>query len=413
MTSGGNRPEVSAGIGPLAGIRVVEAATVYAGPLTAAILGDFGADVIKIEHPTGGDPVRQHPPFKEGASLLWKVLGRNKRSVALDLSDNAGAQAFRRLCEQADVLIENFRPGTMERWGLSPDSLRAANPSLVILRVSGFGQDGPYARRPGFGTIAEAMSSYAFVGVDKGESPVMPAEGLADQVTAIAGVSAVSMALFERERNGGEGQVIDLNLLTSMMSLLLGKLTWYDQLGLIAGRDVDGSSTGVSAGLRQVLNTKDGRQVAMAGGTAATAQRLMDLIGRGDLVAEPWFNDRTERAKHAPELRDALQKWASTKTQREAVDAADAAGVALGPVYTVEDIFADPHVRSTGMLVEIDDPDLGTMTVHDVMFRLSRTPGQVRFAGRPLGADTDSVLSDLAGLGPEDIEALRSSGVAR
>ncbi len=391
---------------PLRGLRVLELATLFAGPMAGAFLGDFGADVVKIEHPRKPDPARGHGPSKNGVGLWGKVLGRNKRTMTLDLSTQEGAAVLRRLAEQADVVIENFRPGTLERWGLGYEALSANNPGLVLARVTGFGQTGPYARRPGFGTLAEAMSGFAAYTGEPDGPPTLPPFGLADGITGLATAYAVMVALAARQQTG-RGQVIDLAIIEPIMALLGPHLTWYTQLGYVQPRLGNRSSNNAP---RNTYRTADGKWVAVSTSAQSIAERVMQLVGRPDLIEQPWFATGRGRAAHADELDAAVAEWVGRHTRQEVVEAFEKAEAAVAPVYDVRDILADPQYTALQTAITVDDSELGPITMQNLIFRLSETPGAIRFAGRPHGADTDEVLTE-AGLTAAEIGALRERGV--
>lgn len=378
--------------GPLEGFRVLDVSTILAGPLCARILGDHGAEVIKIEHPTKGDGMRGHGPSKDGIPLWWKEISRNKLSVALNLSDPDGAELFLRLVETADVVVENFRPGTLERWGLGPDRLHEVNPGLVLTRVTGFGQTGPYAGRAGFGTLAEAMSGFAHLTGEADGPPTLPAFGLADSLCGIAASSATTMALLARERNGGRGEVIDLSLLEPILDAVGPGPTVYQQTGVVGTRQGNRSSNNAP---RNTYRTADGSWVAVSTSAQAIAERVMHLVGHPEVVDEPWFATGAQRAQHADLLDEYVGGWIAQRSRAEVTAEFERAGAALAPIYTSEDLVHDPHVRETGMLVEVEDDDLGPVLMHSVMWRAREAPGSIRFTGRPLGADTDAVLGAL------------------
>jgi crotonobetainyl-CoA:carnitine CoA-transferase CaiB-like acyl-CoA transferase len=392
--------------GPLAGVRVVELATLFAGPLAGAFLSDFGADVVKVEHPAKPDPSRGHGPRKDGVGLWWKVLGRNKRAVTLDLSTVDGALLLRRLISGADVLIENFRPGTLERWGIGPEVLLADNPGLVVARVSGFGQVGPYARRPGFGTLAEAMSGFAAATGEPDGPPTLPPFGLADSVAALATAFAINLALTGRARTGA-GQVVDVAIIEPIMAMLGPQITWYDQLRYVQPRLGNRSANNAP---RNTYQCADGRWVAVSTSAQSIAERVMRLVGRGDLVEQEWFAAGVSRAAHADELDAAVAQWVAARDRTTVIAAFEEAQAAVAPVYDVPDILADPQYAALGTVATVDDPELGPLRMQNVPFRLSATPGRIRFAGRPHGADTDAVLTEL-GLSTAQLEALRAKGV--
>jgi crotonobetainyl-CoA:carnitine CoA-transferase CaiB-like acyl-CoA transferase len=391
--------------GPLEGVRVVDAATLFAGPLTATYLGDFGADVVKVEHPNRPDAARGHGPSKDGIGLWWKTLGRNKRTITLDLKHPDGAATMRRLLAESDVLVENFRPGTLERWGLGPDDLLAVNPGLVIARVTAFGQAGPYASRPGFGTVAEAMSGFAAVTGEPDGPPTLPPFGLADGIAALATAYAIMAALRHRDATG-EGQVVDLAIIEPILMMLGAPITAYDQLGYVQPRTGNRS---VNNAPRNVYRTADGDWLAVSTSSQSIAERVLRLVGRGDLVAQPWFASGRERAEHADELDDAVGSWIAARPTEEVVAAFEAAEAAVGRVYDIRGVLADPQYDALGTALPVDDPDLGRMLMQNVLFRLSSTPGSVRWTGRAHGADTDEVLAEL-GLSADDIARLRKDG---
>ncbi|SCF14217.1 Crotonobetainyl-CoA:carnitine CoA-transferase CaiB [Micromonospora viridifaciens] len=391
---------------PLHGIKVVDLATLFAGPLAAAFLGDFGADVVKVEHPAKPDPSRGHGPAKDGVGLWWKVLGRNKRTVTLNLSDPQGAELLRRLLVDADVLVENFRPGTLERWGLGPDELHAVNPRLVIARISGFGQLGPYAPRPGFGTLAEAMSGFAAATGEPDGPPTLPPFGLADSVTALAAAYAVMLALRGRDLTG-RGQVVDLAIIEPIMAMLGPQITWYDQLGYVQPRLGNRSNNNAP---RNTYRCADGRWVAVSTSAQSIAERVMRLVGRPDLVDEPWFATGSGRAAHADELDAAVGAWVAQRDRDKVVAAFEAAQAAVAPVYDVRDVLADPQYAALGTVVTVPDEELGEIRMQNVPFRMSASPGEIRHAGRRHGQDTDEVYRDL-GLTDDELTALRERGV--
>ncbi len=391
--------------GPLQGLRVLDVSTILAGPLCAQILGDFGAEVLKIEHATKVDGMRGHGRSKDGHPLWWKEVSRNKRTIGLTLSEPEGAGILLRLAETADVLIENFRPGMLERWGLGPERLHEANPGLVIVRVTGFGQRGPYAARAGFGTLAEAMSGFAHLTGDPEGPPTLPAFGLADSVCGIAASSAVMMALFHRERSeDGRGQIIDMSLLEPLMTAVGPSPTVYQQFGEVETRHGNRSTNNAP---RNTYQTSDGHWVAISTSAQTIAERVMRLVGRPEVIEEPWFATGRGRVEHVELLDEIVGGWIGARTRAEVVTAFTEAGAAVAPVYTARDLVEDPHVRETEMLTEVPDPDLGPLLMHNVMWRMSRTPGRIRFTGRGHGADTDAVLVEELGYDAAEVAALR------
>ncbi|MQW76803.1 CoA transferase [Nocardioides sp. dk4132] len=395
--------------GPLTGYTVIDASTILAGPLACQILGDYGADVVKIEHPAKVDGMRGHGPAKDGTPIWWKEISRNKRTVGLSLKEPDGAALFLRLAATADVVVENFRPGTLERWGVGPEQLHEVNPGLVIVRITGFGQTGPYASRAGFGTLAESMSGFAHLTGQADGPPTLPAFGLADSIAGIAASSAVSMALLARERNGGRGQVIDLDLLSPIMTAVGPGPTVYQQTGAIGTRHGNRSTNNAP---RNTYETSDGHWVAISTSAQAIAERVLRLVGHPEVIEEPWFAAGNTRAQHADELDEYVGSWIGARTRDEVVDAFTEAGAAIAPIYSAKEIVEDPHIRETGMLTEVEDRDFGPLLQHNVMWRMSETPGSIRFTGREHGEDTDVVLGEL-GLSTEDLADLRSRSVIR
>lgn len=392
--------------GPLSDIRVIDASTLFAGPMAAMHLGDMGADVIKIEHPARPDPARGHGPAKDGHNLWWKTLGRNKRAMTLDLSQEAGQDLFVRLARTADVVIENFRPGTLERWNLGYERLSEANPGLVLARVTGFGQIGPYRRRPGFGTLAEAMSGFAAMTGEPGEPPTLPPFGLADGVASLATAYAVMTALHAR-RETGRGQVADLAIIEPILAMLGPQLTRWDQLGTVQPRTGNRS---VNNAPRNAYRTADDRWVVVSTSSQNIAERVMRLVGRPDAVDEPWFATGAGRASHADELDAAVSAWVGGRSADEVISTFEKADAAVGPVYDASDIVADPQYAALGTVVRIPDADLGQVAMQNVLFRLSETAGAVRWPGRAHGADTDDVLASL-GYTEAEVGELRAGGV--
>ncbi|MEU1007922.1 CoA transferase [Streptomyces sp. NPDC005890] len=389
----------------LDGLRVLDLATLFAGPMAATLLGDFGAEVIKVEHPGRPDPCRGHGPAKDGVGLWWKVLGRNKRTITLDLSAPGGRTTLLRLAATADVVIENFRPGTLEKWDLGWPELSAANPRLVLARVTAFGQFGPYARRPGFGTLAEAMSGFAAVTGEPDAPPTLPPFGLADSVAGLATAYAVLTALAARERTGA-GQLVDMAIIEPILSVLGPHPTWYDQLGYVQERTGNRSANNAP---RNTYRTADGTWVAVSTSAQSVAERVLRLVGRPELIEEPWFATGTDRAAHADVLDEAVGSWIATRTRAEVLAAFEKAEAAAAPVQDVRDVLVDPQYQALGTVTTVDDPELGPLRMQNVLFRLSATPGAIRWAGRPHGADTDAVLTEL-GLAAADIAALRAEG---
>ncbi len=368
----------------LEGLRVVDMATVLAGPGAARYLADFGADVIKVEAPQGDGTRRMgwQPP-EGGDAYMWKLLGRNKRSVVLDLKLEADLAAMRQLVASADVLVENFRPGTLERLGLSPNGLLDANPGLVILRITGFGQDGPYASRPGFATIAEAMSGFASMNGEPDGGPLLPPIALTDEITALAGAFSVMVAIHHRDRTG-EGQVVDVNLLETMIQMLGALPSASAHLDYVQPRLGSGIPYTVPRG---TYLCNDGKWVAISTSAESVAERVMALLGVGDDQRFKTFDGRIE---HRDELDKIVSNWIGARGEIEVLRAFEVAEAAVAPVYTVADALADPHLAARGTFIEVD----GVM-MQGLIAAFGRTPGEVRHAGRTLGTDTAEVLAEL------------------
>ncbi|RBM22206.1 CoA transferase [Prauserella sp. PE36] len=391
----------------LSGIRVLDTATLFAGPLAATLLADYGADVIKIEHPKG-DPVRSHGAQRDGVGLWWKMLGRGKKAITLYLGSPEGQEIFRRMVADADVVIENFRPGTLERWGLGYDELRKINPGIVLARVTGFGQIGPYSKRPGFGTLAEAMSGFAAITGEPDGPPTLPPFGLADGIAALTTAFAVMTALRAREHTG-HGQVVDLAIIEPILTLLGPQIIAYDQLGELQERTGNRSTNNAP---RNTYRTRDGGWVAISTSAQSIAERVMRLVGRPELIEEPWFATGAERARHADVLDEAVGSWIAERDRDEVIKAFEEAQAAVAPIYTAADIMVDPQFDALGTIATLMDDELGPVKMQNVLFRLSETPGRITSTGAKLGAHTEEVLGryDVTG---EQLAELRQKGVIR
>jgi formyl-CoA transferase len=392
--------------GPAAGLKVIDIATLFAGPVAATLLGDYGADVLKIEHPRG-DNSRTHGAPHKGTSLWWKVIGRNKRAITLYLGAPEGQAVFRKLARTADVIVENFRPGTLEKWGLGYETLVADNPGLILLRVTAFGQHGPYAHRAGFGTIAEAMSGFASITGLADGPPTLPPFGLADGIAGIAAALAVMMAVNARHRTG-RGQVIDIALIEPLMSVLGPQIINYDQTGRIQKRTGNRSDKNAP---RNTYKTADDKWVAISTSSTSVASRVMRLVGHPQVVGEPWFSSASGRKEHEALLDGAVAAWISQRPMAEVIDAFETAEAALAPVYDVSDIMADPQYQALETITSVLDPELGSVRMQNVIFRMSDTPGAIRFTGRPLGADNDAVFKGELGMSDDEISALKAAEV--
>jgi crotonobetainyl-CoA:carnitine CoA-transferase CaiB-like acyl-CoA transferase len=408
----GDRREGDGGredFGPVAGLRVLDLGTMIAGPITAAFLADFGAEVVKVEHPELGDDLRNWPPMKAGRSLWWKVTGRNKKLITLNLSVAAGRDLLLRLVPRFDVLVENFRPGTMERWGLGYDALARVHPRLIMVRVSGYGQTGPHARRPGYATVAEAMSGLpSFTGFPD-RPPTFSAFPMGDALTGLFAAYATMLAVYERDvRGSGLGQVIDASLYESFFRIIESQVIGFDQLGIVKqrkGNRMDEDSP------RNAYRTADGEHVAISVGSQRIFTRLARAIGRPELADDPRFASLRLRVDNGDLLDELLAEWFRGLTLDEAMRRLEAADVVAGPVYDIRRIFADPHYAAREDIVTVPDPDFGSVRMQGVVPRLSRTPGRVVHAGLDRGAHNDEIYRDLLGLGAAELEALRRQRV--
>ncbi len=391
--------------GPLDGVRVLDLSRLVAGNMLSLQLADFGADVVKVE-PPAGDPLRDWRDA--GQSLHWKTYARNKRSLVLNLRHASARDALLRLVAGTDVFIENFRPGTLEEMGLGPEILHARNPGLVIVRVSGFGQTGPYAPLPGFGTLVEAMSGFAARTGFPDREPVLPPLALADMIAGLYGAFATVTALRARDNDTGRGQVIDLTLLESMFSVLGPEAAIYRATGAVKERTGSGSNTSAP---RNVYRCADGKYVAMSGSTETMARRIFETIGRADMLADERFRTNSARVAHRDLVDAAVGGWFAQKTHDEALAHMRAAGVTVGPVYDIADAMADAHFQERPVIVEVEDQELGSLPMHDIVPRLSATPGVWRRPAPALGEHTDVVLGE-AGLDADAIARLREEGAA-
>lgn len=391
----------------LQGVRVLDIATMAAAPWAAAYLAEFGADVLKVEAPVVGDHQRRWGTPKNGEGLSWKSMARNKRSVTLNLGKPKGAELFKRLVADADVVIENFRPGTLERWGIGYETLQAINPRLVLLRVTGFGQTGPYRERPGFGTLAESLTGFASLNGHPDGPPTLPNMPLADGVAGVMGAYAVMLALYWRDAQGGTGQQIDLSLCEPLLRLIEPSLLDYDQFGIVRGR-IGNRSDHVAP--RNSYICGDGRWLSISASAQSIFERLMDAIGRPELRTDPRFSVNAARVKNVDELDEIIGAWIRQWPRDEALRLLQAAQVAAAPIYDIAEVFADPQFQARQSLVEITDPQLGVMRMVNVAPRFSATPGEVRTTGPALGAHNSEVYGRL-GLSEDDLEALRQEGV--
>ena len=392
--------------GPLQGLKVLELGQLIAGPFAAKTLADFGAEVIKIEAPGAGDPLRKWRLLKDGTSVWWQVQSRNKRSVALDLKQPEAQDIVRKLALDADVLIENFRPGAMEGWGLGPDELLRLNPRLIMLRISGYGQTGPYRDRPGFGVVAEAMSGLRHLTAEPGQVPVRVGVSIGDTLAALHGVIGILLALQHRHAHG-VGQVIDVALYEAVFNCMESLLPEYSAFGAVRG-PAGSALPGIAPS--NAYRCGDGGYALIAGNGDSIFKRLMKVINRDDLSADPALADNAGRVARVAEIDAAIGLWTSTRTVDEVMADLDQAAVPAGRIYTVADIAADPHYQARGMLASVQMADGSTLAVPGIVPKLSLTPGQHRRNAPTLGQDTDAVLQEL-GLSPEQIQGLKDKGI--
>ena len=392
--------------GPLRGLKVLELGQLIAGPFAAKTLADFGADVIKVEPPGTGDPLRQWRLLKDGTSVWWQVQSRNKRSVVLDLKAAADVAVVRDLAGEADVLIENFRPGALEAYGLDPQALLAANPGLIVLRVSGYGQTGPYRDKPGFGVVAEAMGGLRHLSGEPGRTPVRVGVSIGDTLAALHGVIGILLALQERHASG-QGQVIDVALYEAVFNCMESLLPEYSAFGAV--REPAGSALpGIAPS--NAYRCSDGGYALIAGNGDSIFKRLMATIGRDDLGRDPALADNAGRVARVAEIDAAIGAWAAQRTVDEVLAALDAAAVPAGRIYTVADIAKDPHYQARGMIEHVHMDDGTELAVPGITPKLSRTPGGHRRNAPAIGQDTDAVLREI-GLTPAQIQALKDQGI--
>ncbi len=394
--------------GPLVGLRIIDAGTMIAGPLAATQLADFGADVIKVELPGIGDSMRHWTPMKDGRSLWWKVIGRNKRLITLTLSKPRGQELFRELVRTADVIIENYRPGTFERWGLGYEALSKINPKLVMVRVSGFGQTGPYAKRGGYGTIAEAFSGIpSFTGFPD-RPPTLPGFPMADSVASTFAAMSAMFAIYNRDHGDGRGQEIDVSLYEPLFRLVESQVIGFDQLGIIKQRQ---GNRLAEDSPRNTYETSDGRWIGISASSQRTFERLATAIGLPELISDPRFADNASRCTNDVALDVAIARWFKQRDCDEIMTLFEKAEVVAGPVLNIGDIVKDPHYLARGNIVSVPDDDFGSVRMQGVVPQFQSTPGEVRHAGRALGADNRAVFVEELGLSQEEFAALQAEGV--
>ncbi|MFB6179416.1 MAG: CaiB/BaiF CoA transferase family protein [Halorientalis sp.] len=394
--------------GPLAGLRVIDFSGMISGGYATMTLADFGADVIFAEHPDYHDPIRDWTPFENETSLWWKSLGRNKRCITLDLGTDEGRALALELAEDADAVIENFRPGTLERWNLGPDELRAGNDELIVVRISGYGQTGPKADQPGFGTVAEAMSGFAHVNGFPDREPLLPPISLADMAAAQTAVQSLLMAIFERDVTGsGQGQVIDVSLLESLFRMFPGDVEKYDKRGEVSER-IGNHHT--NAAPRNVYETQDG-YVALSASSQSIFENLAKIIGHPELVDDPQFADNGSRVRHADELDEYIAPWIAERSTETVLEELRAGDAVVAPVYDTSDVFEDEQYRARDAIVDVEDDDVGPIKTQNTVPKFSRTPGSVDHLGPRHGEHNHEVYVEELGLDEETVASLREDGV--
>jgi succinyl-CoA--D-citramalate CoA-transferase len=394
--------------GPLKGLRVIDAGTMIAGPLAATQLGDFGAEVIKVELPGIGDSMRHWTPMKDGRSLWWKVIARNKRLITLTLSKPRGQKLFRDLVRMADVVIENYRPGTFERWGLGYKELAEINPRLVMVRVSGFGQTGPYAKRGGYGTIAEAFSGIpSFTGFPD-KPPTLPGFPMADSVASTFAAMSAMFAIYNRDHNTGRGQEIDVSLYEPLFRLVEAQVIGFDQLGIVKQRQ---GNRLAEDSPRNTYETSDGRWIGISASSQRTFERLAAAMDMPQLIGDPRFVDNSSRCANDVALDEVIAAWFKQRTCDDVMALFDKADVVAGPVLNIGDIVNDPHYIARQNIVAVPDNDFGQVRMQGVVPRFAETPGAVRHAGGALGADNRAIFIDELGLSEGEFAALQAEGV--
>ena len=392
----------------LCNLRVIELGQLIAGPFAAKTLADFGADVIKIEPPNSGDPLRKWRLLKDGTSVWWQIQSRNKRSIALDLKQPKAQDIVRQLVKDADVLIENFRPGAMEGWGLGPDELLALNPKLIMLRISGYGQTGPYRDKPGFGVVAEAMSGLRHLTAEPGRVPVRVGVSIGDTLASLHGVIGILLALHERHTSG-KGQVIDVALYEAVFNCMESLLPEFSAFGAV--REAAGSALpGIAPS--NAYKCQDGGYVLIAGNGDSIFKRLMHTMGRDDLGLDPNLADNAGRVKRVEEIDAAIGAWTATLSVAKVLELLDAASVPAGRIYTVADIATDPHYQARDMILQTVMADGSALALPGIVPKLSRTPGSHRRNAPEIGQDTDAVLQDI-GLTEAQIQALKDKGIVQ
>ncbi len=396
--------------GPLAGVRVIDLGTVFAGPFAASLLGDFGADVIKVELPRVGDTVRGIAPVVQGVPGPWTTLSRNKRCISLDIRTDRGKELLKRLIATADLVVENFRPGTLENWGLGYDVLKAINPRLIMIRISGYGQTGPFREKAGFGTPATAFSGLTYMQGYPDRPPVSPPFPMADYVTGIFAAMAAAMALYHlKAHEGAAGQQVDLALYEAVFRILETPIVQYDLTGVARERAGHALQESAPAGAFQ---SRDGKWMIIVTSTDRTFARLAEVMGRSDLLKDPRFDINPHRVAHREEILGIVQEWCSRYSYEDLMKLLDDNGVPVSPVPSMADIFQDPQYRARESIIQVEHPVLGKVSMPGIVPKFSDTPGTVRFAGpAEIGADNRDVYQGELGLSTDEIDALKAEGV--
>lgn len=393
--------------GPLNGLKVLDIATVYAAPYAAALLGDYGAEVIKVEIPGKGDPVRGFEPIKLDESIPWATVSRNKKTITLDLRKEKGQEVFLKLLANQDVLFENFRPGTLEKWGITMDRIREANPDIIVVRVSGYGQTGPNRELAGFGTSATAFSGYTYITGESDRPPLSPPISLVDYVTGLFATIGAIVALYHRDVYGGEGQEIDVSLYESMFRMMDILVASYDQLGIIMERQGSDNSLAVPVGTFQ---TADKKWMVLTTSTDRTFYRLAKLMGKEEMITDPRYSTNKARGERRKELMGLVEEWIGRFNAKELQELCDQHGVPISPVYSIEDIFNDPQYQSRQSIIEVEHATLGKVKLPGVVPKFSKTPGSVSKTGASLGEHNVEVFSQL-GYSQEEIASLKREGI--
>ena len=397
--------------GPLDGLRVIDISGMISGAFATTLMGDFGADVVMIEHPEVGDPIREWPQkTEEGESLAWKSLGRNKRCITLDLGSDRGREIGLELIKGADVVYENFRPGTMERWGLGPEDIHEVNEAAIMVRLSGYGQTGPKSQKPGFGTIAEGVSGWAHANGFTDREPLLPPVSLADIQAAQFALQATLMAVFERDigRGGsGEGQVIDVSLIEPLWRIFFGEVEAYNYMGHVRERT---GNQHPSTAPRNIYETEDG-YMTMSASNQKIFERVAEAIGKPELIDDPRFEDNSTRVENAEPLNEEIEEWTRQRTTQEAIEILEANDAIVGPVNDMADIFEDEQYQARDSFIKVDDPDIGEVKTFGIVPKFSRTPGEVEFLGPQHGEHNVEVYQGELGLSEEEFVELNDEGV--